>query len=72
MEKNKKLNWLVVSSLGIMLVSATVIGFTIGFFLDKFLNTSPYFTLGMFLLGIVSGFWSIIKEVKKLNHGQDI
>lgn len=67
MPANLKTNLLVASSLGIMLVAATAIGFAMGYFLDKLLGTSPYLTLIMFLLGIIAGFWSIIKEIKKIN-----
>ena len=67
MLQNLKSNILAASSIGIMLVAATAIGFTSGFFLDKLLGTSPYLTLIMFFLGIVAGFWSILKEIRKIN-----
>lgn len=67
MPANIKSNLLAASSLGIMLVAATAIGFAMGFFLDRYLGTSPYFTLIMFLLGIIAGFWSVIKEIKRIN-----
>lgn len=58
-----KIGWAAVSSLGLTLVVATAIGFTAGYYLDKWLNTSPWFTLILFVVGIVAGFWTIIKEV---------
>ena len=67
MPANFKSNLLAASSLGIMLVAATAIGFAMGFFLDKYLGTSPYLTLIMFFLGLISGFWSVIKEIKRIN-----
>jgi ATP synthase protein I len=68
MPANLKSNLLAASSLGIMLVASTAIGFAMGFFLDKFLGTSPYLTLIMFLVGIIAGFWTVIKEIKKINE----
>jgi len=38
-----------------------VLGFFMGFYLDKFFNTSPLFTLSLVFLGIATGLWSIIK-----------
>ena len=67
MLQNLKSNILAASSIGIMLVAATAIGFASGFFLDKLLGTSPYLTLILFFLGIIAGFWSVIKEVRKIN-----
>jgi ATP synthase protein I len=56
----KDIGW--ASSLGLTLVFSTVIGFVIGIGLDKLFNTSPIFTLTFLVLGIVSGFYTIIKE----------
>jgi ATP synthase protein I len=61
------INWFSLSSLGLNLVVATVIGFGLGFILDSQFHTHPYLTLIFFVLGIASGFWQIIKEIKKIN-----
>ena len=47
------------SSLGIAMVAAILIGLFIGYQLDKWLDTSPWFTLIFLLLGIISGFRNI-------------
>lgn len=42
--------------MGISMVLATVIGLAIGYFLDKWLDTSPYLTLIFLIIGIIAGF----------------
>lgn len=41
------------------MVAATFIGLAMGYYLDKWLDTSPWLTLSFLLLGIVSGFRNI-------------
>jgi ATP synthase protein I len=54
------------SSLGLMLPSSIAVGLAIGYLLDKLLGTHPWL-LGIFtLLGIASGFLSLIRGLKKL------
>jgi ATP synthase protein I len=54
------------SSLGLMLPSSIAVGLAIGYFLDKLLGTHPWL-LGIFtLLGIASGFLSLVRGLKKL------
>lgn len=43
------------------LVGGVVGGAVIGWTLDHFLGTSPWFLLGLLFLGMVSGFWNIIR-----------
>ncbi len=51
------------------MVAATFIGLAMGIYLDKWLDTSPWFTLIFLLLGIASGFRNIFvlthRELKK-------
>jgi ATP synthase protein I len=47
------------SSVGISMVAATFIGLAMGYYLDKWLGTSPWMTLIFLGLGIVSGFRNI-------------
>ena len=51
------------SSVGLVLVFCTVIGLAIGAGLDYWLHTHPWFTLIFFILGVISGFWNILKDV---------
>lgn len=47
------------SSVGICMVVSCLIGLAMGFYLDKWLDSSPWLTLIMLGLGIASGFRSI-------------
>ncbi|BCA78347.1 AtpZ/AtpI family protein [Desulfuromonas sp. AOP6] len=47
------------SSVGISMVASTFIGLAMGYYLDRWLGTSPWLTLIFLLLGIVSGFRNI-------------
>jgi ATP synthase protein I len=47
------------SSVGISMVAATLIGLAMGYYLDKWLGTAPWLTLAFLMLGIVSGFRNI-------------
>lgn len=41
------------------MVASTFIGLAMGYYLDRWLDTSPWFTLIFLLLGIISGFRNI-------------
>lgn len=45
------------------MVGPVILGLAIGTYLDRLLSSSPWWMLGLTLLGIVTGFWSIIKQV---------
>ncbi len=47
------------------MVAATLIGLAMGYYLDKWLGTSPWLTLIFLLLGIVSGFRNIFILTKR-------
>ena len=57
------------STLGLTMVIATMIGLAIGVYLDSKLNTSPWLTIIFLLIGIAAGFNKVIqvaiKEAKK-------
>lgn len=55
----KDLAW--ASSIGLTLVLCTVIGLAIGVWLDRWLGTKPWLTLAWLILGILAGFWNILK-----------
>ena len=61
------------STLGLTLVFATMIGLAIGIYLDKKFNTSPWLTIIFLLIGIAAGFkgliQTVIRQVKKENNG---
>lgn len=45
------------------MVGPVVLGLGLGYYLDQFFSTEPWWMLGLTLLGIFTGFWSIIKQV---------
>ncbi len=54
------------------MVAATFIGLAMGYYLDRWLETSPWLTLAFLLLGIVSGFRNVfILTARELRRQQD-
>jgi ATP synthase protein I len=53
------------SSLGLMLPSSIAVGLFFGYYLDKFFGTHPWLLLIFLLLGIISGFYSLIRGLSK-------
>jgi len=54
-----------ISSLGLMLPSSIAVGLFLGYYLDKFFGTHPWLLLVFFILGAVSGFYSLIRGLSK-------
>ena len=52
------------STVGITLVLATVIGLAAGYWADRWLGTSPWLTMLGLGLGIAAGFVSLFRSVK--------
>jgi ATP synthase protein I len=67
-EKNRKFIRMlgVLSTVGITLVAATVIGYFIGFYLDRLFGTSPWLTILFLLFGIAAGFKNLFDQAKKI------
>jgi ATP synthase protein I len=65
-EKDRKLLRLlgVMSTVGLTMVFATVIGFFIGLELDKWLGTSPWLTAVFALFGLIAGFRNLFVYAK--------
>ena len=59
------------STIGLTLVLATVIGLAGGYFLDRWLGTSPWLTLLGLGFGIVAGFVNLFRSVKTAERGMD-
>ncbi|MEW6007499.1 MAG: AtpZ/AtpI family protein [bacterium] len=55
----------VISGIGWVMVASCFIGLGIGYYLDKFLKTSPLFTIIFLLLGIIAGFYEGIRMIIK-------
>ena len=62
----------VASTVGINMVVSTFVGFALGYWvLDRYFNSSPWFTLGLTALGIISGFRYLFRIAKKANEKED-
>jgi ATP synthase protein I len=59
------------STVGLTLVAATVIGLAGGYYLDRWLGTSPWLTLIGLLFGIAAGFVNLFRTVKRAEHDND-
>jgi ATP synthase protein I len=64
-------NAALVSSIGLTLVLATVIGFGMGYLLDRWLGTKPWLMLLFTILGIVAGFVEMIRAVVRSNQDEN-
>ena len=62
------------SSLGISMVASSFIGLFIGYYLDKWLGTSPWMTLIWLGIGIISGFRNIFiltrRTIREMEQGE--
>jgi len=54
-----------ISSLGLMLPSSIAVGLFFGYVLDNIFGTHPWMLLIFFFLGVVSGFYSLLRALKK-------
>lgn len=60
-------NYVSLSTVGIMFVVCVMLGYGIGYYLDKFFHTSPYLMLLFTVLGMIAGFLELYKVVKVIN-----
>lgn len=57
------------SMVGVHLVVSTVIGFAIGYWLDKlFVNTDPYLKFVFLVIGFIAGVRDLLRTVKKMDR----
>lgn len=61
----KQLRTARLASVGIELSVSTVVGLLAGRWLDRWLETEPYLSLVGLLIGVVAGFRSLIRTVRK-------
>ena len=59
------------STIGLALVISTVIGLAGGYYLDRWLGTSPWLTLIGLLFGIAAGFVNLFRAVKRAEKNVD-
>ena len=59
------------SAVGFAFVLAVVIGTALGYALDRWLGTSPWFFLGGFALGVVAGARSVFRTVASVSRREN-
>jgi len=68
-DRDKK-TWDAVSRAALMgtnMVASTIVGLAIGYFLDKWLGTTPWMLLFWLIMGIIQGFRSVYQESMKIH-----
>ena len=66
----KNTRWVVFSSMGMELGLSVVVGFLIGSWLDGWLGTDPWLLLVFGAAGIIAGYRSIFRLLKKVQTKQ--
>lgn len=51
------------------LIVATLVGAFLGFWLDRWLNSSPAFLISLFLLGMITGVRNMLRSAETMNKG---
>ena len=59
------------SAVGIAFVLAVVIGFLAGFGIDRWLGTSPLFTIVFFFFGVAAGVLNVVRTAAGVTRDQD-
>ncbi len=57
---------IILSSAGLMFPASIIVGVLIGYLLDKFLKTFPYLTVALTIIGIIAGFYNILKVYRMM------
>lgn len=60
-----------VSAMGLHIVAGTVVGLGIGYALDSWLETSPWFLLIFLLIGTAAGYKNMIEDARKLGQPEE-
>ena len=66
----KNTRWVMFSSMGMELGLSVVVGFLIGSWLDGWLGTDPWLLLVFGAAGIIAGYRSIFRLLKKVQNEQ--
>jgi predicted F0F1-ATPase subunit len=69
-KKNKKREFVDatrLASVGIGLIISTMIGYSIGVFIDKHAHTAPVFTLIFLIIGMAAGITNVFRTLGKNN-----
>nr|WP_287411856.1 AtpZ/AtpI family protein [Pseudodesulfovibrio sp.] len=58
-------------TMGLHIVSAIIVGLTIGYFLDGYFGTKPWLIMIFFLVGVISGFKMVFEDFRKLQRREE-
>jgi ATP synthase protein I len=58
-------------TIGFHMVISTFVGLAIGYWIDRFFNTSPWFTIIFLVLGIAAGYMELARLAKKTSDEPD-
>lgn len=53
------------SSVGFALIICTLVGYGIGYYIDKTVHTRPVFTIIFLLFGVTAGFLNVFRTIAK-------
>lgn len=56
------------SAVGIGFVLAVVMGFLIGYMLDRWIDTSPLFTIVFFFFGLAAGILNVVRTAARVGR----
>ena len=54
------------------LVAAVIVGTTLGFILDNWLDTRPWLTISFFFMGVAAGILNVIRSAKNMHKNKDM
>jgi F0F1-type ATP synthase assembly protein I len=52
-------------------VGTVLAGAVVGWFVDRWFDTEPYWTLGLLILGVVGGFVRLVSSLRRLERLDD-
>ena len=62
--------WIQFSAMGLELGLSVIVGLIVGNFLDEQFGTEPWLLLLFLIFGLIAGFRSVIRLLKKLNSSE--
>ncbi len=62
---------LALSSIGMSFVICIIIGLAMGYYIDRYFSTKPWFTLLFLCFGIAAGFKNLYEAVKRYGFKDD-
>jgi ATP synthase protein I len=58
-------------TVGFHMVISTFVGLAIGYGIDRFFNTSPWFTIIFLILGVISGYRELARLARRTSKNDD-